>query len=55
MPATPTPENALIFVMIAATLLSSARMILRLRLAAVCTSDFLTCGFGTIFTMIGGL
>jgi hypothetical protein len=35
MPATPTLENALMFVMIAATLLSSAWMILRLSVAGV--------------------
>src|SRR6476661_1611734 len=40
MPATPTLENALMFVMIAATLLSSARMILRLSVAAVLHNQF---------------
>ena len=57
MPATPTPENALMFVMIAATLLSSSSQIdlEAKRSSRFCTSDFLTCGFGTIFTRIGGL
>src|SRR5690349_15469063 len=40
MPAVPTPVNALIIVMIAATLLSSARMILRLSLAGATHKRF---------------
>src|SRR6476620_5727307 len=40
MPTTPTLENALKFVMIAATLLSSARLILRLSVAGVLHKQF---------------
>ena len=54
MPATPTLENALMFVMIAATLLSSARMILRLSVAAVLHNQFSDLRVGMIFTRIGG-
>jgi hypothetical protein len=42
-------------VMIAATLLSLASGGLQAKGSrAFCTTDFLTCGFGVIFTRIGG-
>ena len=60
MPATPTPVNALIARHDFGTLLPSMShvtlVILRLKPNRLNpTSDFLTSGFGMIFTTIGGL